>query len=163
MSGIIGPLTAGRAAFALGTVGVGALIGGAVADRKDASVAQGALIGGASALAGLALLYGGAYTWKYFATARAGVTAGATGASQLATNLSHVVALPAPTATMATTVATTTGSAAKVAVPGWRSWASALFREASSASTIARMPLLPAVTPATSHARFLATVKLFVA
>ena len=92
MSGIIGPITAGRIAFALGTVGVGALIGGAVADHRDGDVAKGALIGGASALAGLALLYGGATAWKHITAGRAGAAAGA---QSIGSTLSHTLTTPA--------------------------------------------------------------------
>jgi hypothetical protein len=88
MSGIIGSLTAGRIAFALGTVGVGALVGGAIADHKDGDVIKGALIGGASALAGLAILSGGIYAFNRFSAARAGA---AEGVSRLGTTLSNAV------------------------------------------------------------------------
>src|SRR5690349_11939174 len=98
MSGIIGPATPGRIAFALATVGIGALAGGVIADRQDKDVTTGALIGGASAVVGLSLLYGGAWAWQRFG--RAGATAGATaGASELATDLTRF-----------TTPATTTAS-----------------------------------------------------
>lgn len=171
MSGIIGPITAGRIAFALGTVGVGALVGGAVAEHNDGDVATGALIGGASALAGLALVYGGAAAWKHFTAGRAGAAAGA---STLGTSLSQAVrptAAPAlssvtptltnaashaapvatslathaaPAATTAATTATTT--ATTTAATGWRTWVNSLFREASTAATLRPLPTtVPAI------------------
>jgi hypothetical protein len=70
MSGIIGPLTPGRIAFALGSAGVGALIGGFVAEHRDASIATGALVGASSALAGIALLIGGSGLWRHVVDAR---------------------------------------------------------------------------------------------
>lgn len=171
MSGIIGPLTAGRLAFALGTVGVGALIGGAVAEHKDSDVGRGALIGGASALAGLAILYGGAAAWNHFSAGRASAAAGV---STLGTTLSHTISTPAaptlgtltPTLastashnaselaalathnasalSAATTTASTVGSAASSATTastGWRAWVSSLFHETSAVSTLRPLPV----------------------
>jgi hypothetical protein len=185
MSGIIGPITAGRIAFALGTVGVGALIGGAVADHRDGNVAQGALIGGASALAGLAILYGGAAAWNHFSAGRAGAAAGV---STLGSTLSHTATMPvapaltsltpsltsaathvAPTATATATTAATT-AATTTASTGWRAWVNSLFHEASAVSTlrplpvavpaIASTPMLPAATAA-SGSTFLNTMSQF--
>ncbi len=169
MSGIIGPITAGRIAFALGTVGVGALVGGAVADHNDGDVAKGALIGGASALAGLAVLYGGAAAWKHFTAGRAGA---ATGVSTLGTSLSHTIRPPvAPTlSTVATTVSPTATAATSTVASGWRTWVSSLFQEASAVTTlrpvsttiptIAATPLLPVAT-ASSGSTFLNTMSRF--
>lgn len=177
MSGIIGPLTAGRIAFALGTVGVGALVGGAVADHNDANVATGALIGGASALAGLALLYGGASAWKHFSAGRTGAAAGvstlgstlthATGSPVVAPALSTLTPSLTNAATHAAPAATMVGTAA---TSGWRTWVGSLFREASAATTLrplpttvptfAATPLLPAAT-ASSGSTFLNTMTRF--
>ena len=166
MSGIIGPITAGRIALALGTVGVGALVGGAVADHNDRDVATGALIGGASALAGLALIYGGATAWKHFSAGRAGAAAGA---STLGSTLTHAAVTPvAPTlSTVAPSLTTVTST---TAASGWRTWVSSLFREASTATTlrplpttvptIAATPLLPVAT-ASSGSTFLNTMTRF--
>jgi hypothetical protein len=175
MSGIIGPITAGRIAFALGTVGVGALIGGAVADHRDGDVAKGALIGGASALAGLALLYGGAAAWKHFTAARTGATAGATAlgttlgrtaaapaaptlanaATHAAPGLTNAATHAAPTLThaathaapVAATAATTAaGGATPTFASSWRTWVGSLFQEASTAATLRPLPVtVPAI------------------
>lgn len=187
MSGIIGPITAGRLAFALGTVGVGALIGGAVADHNDGDVAKGALIGGASALAGLALIYGGATAWKHFAAGRNGAAAGV---SSLGSTLGRTVSTPVapalssvtPTLTnaashaapAATTLASHAAPAATgvgtTAASGWRTWVSSLFREASAVTTLrplpttiptfAATPMLPVAT-ASSGSTFLNTMTRF--
>jgi hypothetical protein len=166
MSGIIGAIRPGHIAFAVGAVGVGALVGGSIADHKDGNVAQGALIGGASALAGLALLVGGASLVRHFSSARNGAAAGA---SQLGSSLAHVATAPAPTVTsrlitsptISATLASathglqTTAAAATPAVTGggWRAAVAALFREAPSVAvlrptsvvvpSIAATPLLP--------------------
>ncbi len=177
MSGIIGPITAGRIAFALGTVGVGALVGGAVADHNDGDIATGALIGGASALAGLALLYGGATAWKHFSAAKTGAAAGATALGSLthATPASTLPALstaathaaPATTTLASTTLTTATST---TTATGWRAWVSSLFHESSAVSTlrplpvtvptIARTPVLPVAT-ASSGSTFLSTMSRF--
>ncbi|MCB0877802.1 MAG: hypothetical protein KDC46_02325 [Thermoleophilia bacterium] len=81
MSGLIGPITPGRIAFAIGAVATGALVGGAVADHNDGDPTKGALIGGASALAGLALLVGGATLWRRVSAAHTATT----GVAELAT------------------------------------------------------------------------------
>ena len=186
MSGIIGPLTTGRLAFALGTVGVGALIGGAVASHKDGDVAKGALIGGASAVAGLALLYGGAHVFNRITAARAGVGAGAAGASQLASKLSHLATAPSPAAASSIAAASAaatsavvgggaaTAAASPAATSGWRTWIATLFREAPAVTTlqpltttvpaIARTPALPVATTAvaTSGDTFLTALQRFV-
>jgi hypothetical protein len=133
MSGIIGALRPGHIAFAVGAVGVGALVGGSIADHKDGSVAQGALIGGASALAGLALLLGGA---------------------------SRLITSPTISATLASAThgIQTTAAAATPAVTGggWRATVAALFRDLPTIAalrptsvvvpSIAATPLLPVAT-----------------
>lgn len=100
MSGIIQSLTAGRIAIALGAVGVGATIGGVVADHRDGDVARGALIGGATALAGIALLMGGHAVWKNVRTGRAATTTAANGLAHLtpAITRSSTAAVAAPVA-----------------------------------------------------------------
>lgn len=173
MSGIIGPITAGRLAFALGTVGVGALIGGAVADHNDGDVAKGALIGGASALAGLALIYGGATAWKHFAAGRNGAAAGV---SSLGSTLGRTVSTPVAPALSSVTPTLTNAAApaatgvGTTAASGWRTWVSSLFREASAVTTLrplpttiptfAATPMLPVAT-ASSGSTFLNTMTRF--
>jgi hypothetical protein len=68
----IAALTSGRLALALGAVGIGALVGGAVADHKGGDVGRGLLVGGASGLAGAAMLLGGHSLWRHFNAAKAG-------------------------------------------------------------------------------------------
>lgn len=150
MSGIMGPLTPGRIAFALGTVAVGALVGAGVADSRDGDPARGALYGGLAAAAGLSLLYGGAYMWQRAQAGRAGAVAGA---SQLTSELSNftrpIVSSGGTAANRATTAAMPAAtSIANLPAP------STLFR-AAPALTPAVTATIPAIarTPALPVAR----------
>lgn len=176
MSGIIGSLTAGRIALALGTVTAGAVIGGAVADHRDGDVGRGALIGGASALAGIALLFGGHAAWTHL---RSGRAAAASGASQLGSALTRAVSVPAPAAPIASSsmIAATAGTAAAATTvhAGLPSGSAAvrdavarMFREAGTAvalqaprTSVPAFAATPAIPAAASGSTFLSTMARF--
>lgn len=142
MSGTIGLLTPGRIAVALGTIGVGALVGGAVANSRDANVGSGALIGGASALAGLGLLLGGAHLWRNVTASRAAATAGAStlGTTFGASILRAPKPAPALTAPFTNQVSTTAARLLDEAALASRA---ALAPIARPVPTIAATPILP--------------------
>lgn len=134
MSAIVGPMTPGRIAFALGSIGVGALVGTAIADHRDQDIGKGALFGGLAAVAGLGLLYGGAYAWNRFSAARTGASAGV---SQLSGSLARFT-----TPAAATTAAPALGrTASRLQLPP----AASFFGTAPSVAvpSIARTPALP--------------------
>lgn len=166
MSGIIGALTSGRIALAIGTVTAGAVIGGAVAEHRDGDVARGALVGGASALAGIALLWGGHAAWSHLRSGRAAAAAGAT---QLGSTLAHVVAAPAPTVTAAAAAATA-HTVAPSASAGFRNAVARMFQEASTVAathstrvTVPAFAATPSLPAAGSGATFLSTMTRFLA
>jgi hypothetical protein len=162
MSAIIGPITPGKIAFALGSIGIGALVGGAYADSKDGDVAKGALYGGLAAVAGLALITGGAYAWNRFQAGRAA----ATGAAQLGTTFSHSLT-PAATTTSTITHAATSSSTSVATLMRLPSPAS-LFHTSpaltpaltTTVPAIARTPMLPVA--ASSGGTFVDALRSFI-
>ncbi|MCW2928936.1 MAG: hypothetical protein JWM86_2904 [Thermoleophilia bacterium] len=163
MSGFIGGLTGGRIAIALGTIGVGALVGGAVADTKGTDVGSGALIGGLSAAAGIALLFGGMHAFGRFArpSGTAASLAASAGARQL-TPLATTMASTSPTIANATAAATrsltTTSSLVSLA-----SRPSLFAPLAATVPAIARTPILPMAAPAAGMgSTFVDALRIFV-
>lgn len=147
MSGIIGGLTAGRIAIALGTVGVGAVVGGAIADHNGKDVGSGALIGGLSAAAGLALLYGGVRAFQNFG--RSGGTAATLAAKAGTTELSRLATSPLLTSAASGSIASAaTKASTELATTSFfatRPLATSAFT--STIPAIARTPMLPVASP----------------
>jgi hypothetical protein len=143
MSALIGPLTPGRIVFAFGTIGLGALVGGGIAQYSDKDIGRGALIGGASALAGLGLLFGGATAWNRLAGARSASSAAVHGVSQLGT-IAHSMA-PAAAPRLSSSFAAAIRAAVVPSI--------------EAVPAIARTPMLPVA--AGSGSTFLSTMARF--